>query len=69
MKTVILTCVLPLVALAAPLGLAGKASAAEPDKQFFRTVEGKWVGPGEIVAGIFFVSKFTCSFDGWTPDN
>lgn len=69
MKSVILSCVLPLVALAAPLGLAGKASAAEPDKQFFRTVEGKWVGPGEIVAGKYKGTKFTCSFDGSTPDN
>ena len=58
-----------MVALAAPLGLAGKASAAEPDKQFFRTVEGKWVGPGEIVAGKYKGTKFTCSFDGSTPDN
>lgn len=69
MKSVILSCVLPLVALTAPLGLAGKASAAEPDKQFFRTVEGKWVGPGEIVAGKYKGTKFTCSFDGSTPDN
>jgi hypothetical protein len=58
-----------MVALAAPLGLAGKASAAEPDKQFFRTVEGKWVGPGEIIAGKYKGTKFTCSFDGSTPDN
>ena len=58
-----------MVALAAPLGLAGKAFAAEPDKQFFRTVEGKWVGPGEIVAGKYKGTKFTCSFDGSTPDN
>ena len=58
-----------MVALAAPLGLAGKASAAEPDKQFFRTVEGKWVGPGEIIAGKYKGTKFTCSFDGSTPDD
>ena len=58
-----------MVALATPLGLAGKAFAAEPDKQFFRTVEGKWVGPGEIVAGNYKGTKFTCSFDGSTPDN
>ena len=58
-----------MVALAAPLGVAGKASAAEPDKQFFRTVEGKWVGPGEIVAGKYKGTKFTCSFDGSTPEN
>ncbi|ESX81290.1 signal peptide protein [Mesorhizobium sp. LSHC412B00] len=64
-----MSCVLPLVALAAPLGPTGKAFAAEPDKQFFRTVEGKWVGPGEIIAGKYKGTKFTCSFDGSTPDN
>ena len=56
-------------ALAAPLGLAGKAFAAEPDKQFFHAVEGKWVGPGEIIAGKYKGTKFTCSFYGSTPDN
>jgi len=69
MKSVILSCVLPLVAFAAPLGLSGKAFAAEPDKQFFSNVEGKWVGPGEIIAGKYKGTKFTCSFDGSTPDN
>jgi hypothetical protein len=56
-----------MVALAAPLGLAGKASAAEPDKQFFRSVEGKWLGPGEIIAGKYKGTKFTCNFTGSTP--
>ncbi|UVK37159.1 hypothetical protein LHFGNBLO_004157 [Mesorhizobium sp. AR10] len=68
MKSVILSSVLPLtVAIAAPLGLAGKASGAEPDKQFFRTVEGQWVGPGEIIAGKYKGTKFTCNFNGTTP--
>lgn len=68
MKSVILSTVLPLaIAAAAPLGLAGKAFAAEPDKQFFRSVEGKWVGPGEIVAGKYKGTKFTCNFIGSTP--
>ncbi|UCI05511.1 hypothetical protein [Mesorhizobium sp. B1-1-8] len=69
MKSVILSCVLPAtVAVIAPLGLAGKASGAEPDKQFFHSVEGKWVGPGEIVAGKYKGTKFTCNFNGTTPD-
>ncbi|RUT97642.1 hypothetical protein EOD23_28345 [Mesorhizobium sp. USDA-HM6] len=69
MKSVILSCVLPVtVALAAPLGLVEKAFGAEPDKQFFRSVEGKWVGPGEIIAGKYKGTKFTCNFNGSTPD-
>jgi len=68
MRSVILSCVLPVtVAAAAPLGLVEKAFGAEPDKQFFRSVEGKWVGPGEIIAGKYKGTKFTCSFDGSTP--
>ena len=27
------------------------ADGSEGDRQFFRSVEGEWVGPGEIVAG------------------
>ena len=69
MKSVILSTVLPLaIAAAAPLALAGKAFAAEPDKQFFRSVEGKWVGPGEIIAGKYKGTKFTCNFIGSTPN-
>ncbi|RWM26567.1 hypothetical protein [Mesorhizobium sp.] len=69
MKSVILSCVLPVtVAVATPLGLVGKAFGAEPDKQFFRSVEGKWIGPGEIIAGKYKGTKFTCNFNGSTPD-
>jgi len=69
MKSVILSSVLPVaVAVAAPLGLAAKAFGAEPDAQFFHSVEGKWVGPGEIIAGKYKGTKFTCNFNGSTPD-
>jgi hypothetical protein len=69
MKSVILSSALPVVvAVAVPLSLAEKAFGAEPDQQFFRSVEGKWVGPGEIVAGKYKGTKFTCSFTGSTPD-
>ncbi|MER8835102.1 hypothetical protein [Mesorhizobium sp. M0909] len=69
MKSVILSSVPPVaLALVATVGIAGKATGAEPDKQFFRSVEGKWVGPGEIVAGKYKGTKFTCSFTGSTPD-
>ncbi|RAZ89754.1 hypothetical protein DPM33_16325 [Mesorhizobium hawassense] len=69
MRSVILSCVLPMtVAVAAPLSLAEKALGAEPDKQFFHSVEGRWVGPGEIIAGKYKNTKFTCDFIGSTPD-
>ncbi|RUU06755.1 hypothetical protein EOD08_39300, partial [Mesorhizobium sp. M6A.T.Ca.TU.002.02.2.1] len=69
MKSVILSSVLPLaVVVSTTAGLVEKAFAAEPDKQFFQSVEGKWVGPGEIVAGKYKGTKFTCSFTGSTPD-
>ena len=35
---------------------------------FYRFVSGKWSGPGEIVAGKFKGTKFTCTFDGISPD-
>ncbi|QPC92767.1 hypothetical protein [Mesorhizobium sp. INR15] len=70
MKSVFLSSVLPMaVALTATAGVAGKAFAAEPDKQFFQSAEGKWVGPGEIVAGKYKGTKFNCSFTGTTPDS
>ncbi|RWC34447.1 MAG: hypothetical protein EOS27_02080 [Mesorhizobium sp.] len=69
MKSVILSSVLPLATvIAAVVGIAGAASAAEPDKQFFQSAEGKWIGPGEIVAGKYKGTKFNCSFTGSTPD-
>src|SRR3569832_1082739 len=68
MRSVILSCVLPAaIAIAAPLGLVEKALGAEPDKQFFHSVEGRWVGPGEIIAGKYKNTKFTCDFIGSTP--
>ncbi|RUW58291.1 hypothetical protein [Mesorhizobium sp. M7A.F.Ca.US.008.03.1.1] len=69
MKSVVLSSVLPLVTvITAVVGIAGAASAAEPDKQFFQSAEGKWIGPGEIVAGKYKGTKFNCSFTGSTPD-
>jgi hypothetical protein len=69
MKRMILSAVLPFaIAAAAPAGMAASAAAAERDTDFFRTVEGKWAGPGEIVAGKYKGTKFTCNFIGSTPD-
>jgi hypothetical protein len=69
MKSVVLSSVLTLaIASAATASLAEKAFGAEPDKQFFQSAEGKWIGPGEIVAGKYKGTKFTCSFTGSTPN-
>ncbi len=68
MKSAIVSCVMPLtLAVAMTAGLAADAFGAERDKQFFRSIEGQWAGPGEIVAGKYKGTKFTCSFTGSTP--
>ena len=69
MKSAIVSCVLPLaLTLSMTAGLATSAFGAERDKQFFRSIEGQWAGPGEIVAGKYKGTKFTCTFTGSTPD-
>ncbi len=45
------------------------ATAADADHQFFRTVEGEWTGPGEIVAGKYKGTRFTCTLVGDAPDD
>ena len=66
MKSKFLSAVLPLaIAASASAGVA--ASAGERDADFFRSVEGQWTGPGEIVAGKYKGTKFTCRFTGATP--
>ena len=68
MKRHFFTAALPvLAAVMAATAVAAPATASERDKKFFRTVEGEWVGPGEIVAGKYKGTKFTCSFSGSTP--
>lgn len=68
MKSAILPAFLPLLAMSATLGGAESASASDRDKVFFRQVEGQWVGPGEIVAGKYKGTRFTCNFSGSTPE-
>ncbi len=41
--------------------------ATASDVNFFKTVAGKWAGPGEIVAGKYKGTRFTCVFDGSNP--
>jgi hypothetical protein len=52
-----------LTAVSAPA-----ATAASRDKAFFRQVSGAWQGPGEIVAGKYKGTKFTCSLTGAPTD-
>ena len=50
------------------LSASGPSAANETrDAQFFTRIEGKWRGPGEIVAGKYKGTKFICDFEGATP--
>jgi hypothetical protein len=55
--------------LFAILAISAPFSAwASEDSVFFKSVEGKWQGPGEIVAGKYKGTKFVCTLDGTAPD-
>ena len=43
------------------------AAEAKDDAAFFKSIEGKWAGPGEIVAGKYKGTKFMCTLDGSAP--
>lgn len=62
-----LTAVAPLAAAAFLAGVPVQAHASEKDRQFFSQVAGSWSGPGEIVAGKYKGTKFTCNFKGSNP--
>lgn len=65
----ILSAFLPLTAAIALNSFsADVASASDRDKRFFNKIEGQWSGPGEIVAGKYKGTRFTCNFQGATPD-
>jgi hypothetical protein len=49
------------------LGAAAPA-AADPEAAFFQSVAGRWVGPGEIVAGKYKGTKFVCDLSGGPTD-
>lgn len=40
------------------------AVAAQKDREFFESVSGVWSGPGEIVAGKYKGTKFSCDLTG-----
>ncbi|MEZ2219389.1 hypothetical protein [Rhizobium sp. RCC_161_2] len=44
------------------------ADAGSRDKAFFQSVAGSWRGPGEIVAGKYKGTKFTCNLTGQALD-
>ena len=43
------------------------APVAADEQTFFNDIKGKWAGSGEIVAGKFKGTRFTCYFDGDLP--
>ena len=44
--------------------LLAATPAAASDRAFFDSIEGSWSGPGEIVAGKYRGTRFSCSLDG-----
>ncbi|MBZ5758212.1 MULTISPECIES: hypothetical protein [Rhizobium] len=61
----IVVCGLAVMALSV-VDWAQSANASSRDKAFFQSVSGAWRGPGEIVAGKYKGTKFTCNLIG-TP--
>ncbi|MCJ8518171.1 hypothetical protein [Pseudorhizobium tarimense] len=57
------------VALGATSAMAPEVSAAPRDKAFFQSVAGSWKGPGEIVAGKYKGTKFSCNLTGEPTPN
>lgn len=68
MKRAFLLSMLPLMALTAT-GTADTVNGPQRDKKFFESVEGGWVGPGEIIAGKYKGTRFNCNFTGATPSD
>lgn len=52
------------LAFTALAGLATPVLSDSNDKAFFQQVSGQWQGPGEIVAGKYKGTKFTCDLSG-----
>ncbi|MGV8936762.1 MAG: hypothetical protein ACOH2J_06535 [Allorhizobium sp.] len=55
------------LAIVASLAPVSSSLAASRDKRFFESVAGIWSGPGEIVAGKYKGTKFTCNLIGEPP--
>lgn len=54
--------------VAVAVSFLANSAAFASDSKFFKGIEGKWSGPGEIVAGKYKGTKFVCTFDGSNPD-
>ena len=50
------------VAMSTPIG-----AAVASDYSYFKKVQGKWSGSGQIVAGPYKNTRFTCNLEGHTP--
>lgn len=59
---------LAALAIATAAAPGGTASASDRDAEMFDSIKGTWAGPGEIVAGKYKGTKFTCNLTGVTPD-
>ena len=44
--------------------LSASTLAHASDDAFFQSIEGRWTGPGEIVAGKYKGTRFSCALDG-----
>ena len=67
-RSAVLSAIVPVLACSAVVGAPSGALASDKERVFFRSVEGKWSGPGEIVAGKYKGTKFVCNFTGATPN-
>lgn len=63
-RKLLFVCGLAAAALSPVADVAPAATAATRDKAFFESVAGSWKGPGEIVAGKYKGTKFTCNLIG-----
>ena len=66
MKT-LTSCAFVAVLAAATPAIGGAQAADQHDRKFFKSVEGTWTGPGEIVAGKYKGTRFNCTFAGKAP--
>jgi len=57
-----------LISILAISALGTAPAAANSEAKFFKKIEGKWQGNGEIVAGKYEDTRFSCSFDGDLPE-
>ena len=69
MTSVTLSAALTIAAMLPVVAFSSASLAGDKDETFFRSVKGVWVGPGEIVAGKYKGTKFTCRLNGTTPSD